>query len=231
MNTESIVAFAQTKKRNMIGMVGIEIDLDKRIAYVRLAKQWKRDNMDKIPTDVHTIHEKIKWGATYADQLVGQHLLKSIEYEAELSIFAINIQKNIKEPEEEEGMKRMDLIEMTQFLLSLKQIHKIQWPKKRLTPDMLELIQQTEMFTENITEQGTVNYYAPGKELDCLVKALMICCFAGRPYIEKTQMPFMIVSGVDPPKDMAHDMEKTMQALLKKKKANPLVGYVSGILK
>jgi len=215
----------------MIGMVGIEIDLDKRIAFVRLAKQWKRDDMEKIPIDIQTIYKKIKWGATYADQLVGQHLLKSIEYEAELSIFAINIQKNIKEPEEEEGMKRMDLIEMTQFLLFLKQIHKIQFPLKKSTTDMLQLIQQTEMFTENITEQGTVNYYAPGDELDCLVKALMICCFAGRPYIEKAQIPFMVVFGADPPKDITHDMKKTMQSLLKKKKANPLVGYVPGILK
>lgn len=212
----------------MIGMVGIEIGLDK-IAYVRLAKQWKREEMEKIPIDTKSIHDKVKWNTTYADQLVGQHLLKSIEYEADISIFAINTQKNIKEPEEE-GMKRMDLVEMTQFLLSLKQVHKIQWPPKP-THDMLQLFQQTEMFTENITEQGTVNYYAPGEELDCLIKALMICCFAGRPYIEKAQMPFMVVMGQTTKKNQSQDIQETMQKLLKDKQENPLTGYVPGILK
>lgn len=230
MKTETIVAFAQTKKRNIIGMVGIEIDLEKQITYVRLAKQWKRDDMARIPGDVKDLYDKIKWNTTYADQLVGQHLLKGIEYEAEIAIFAINTQKNIKEPEEEEGIKRMDLIEMTQFMLSLKQVHKIQFPKKP-TKDMLQLIQQTEMFSEVITEQGSVNYYAPGEELDGLVKSLMICCFAGRPFIEKAQMPFMIVYGEDKPKDLTHDVQETMERLLKKKKENPLLGYRPGILK
>lgn len=214
----------------MIGMVGIEINLDTRITEIRFAKQWSRDNMSVIPHDVKKYYSKIKWDTTYADQLVGQHILKSIEYEADLSIFAINTQKNIKEPEEEEGMKRMDLIEMTQFLLSLKQVHKIQYPKGNRTGDMQQLINQTEMFTENISEQGTVNYYAPGNEFDCLIKSLMICCFAGRPFIEEAQMPFMIVYGENT-KSQAQDMQETVEELLKKKKANPLVGYTPGILK
>lgn len=211
-------------------MVGIEINLETHIVYVRLAKQWKREDMDKIPGDVKELYNKIKWNTTYADQLVGQHLLKGIEFESDIAIFAINIQKNIKEPEEEEGIKRMDLIETTQFLLSLKQIHKIQFPRKP-TKDMLRLIQQTEMFSEIITEQGAVNYYAPGDELDGLIKSLMICCFGGRPFIEKTEIPFMIVYGQDKPQDLTHDMQETVEKLLKKKNSNPLLGYMPGILK
>lgn len=229
MKNETIVAYAPTKKRNVIGMVGIEIVPTEGIAYVRLAKQWKREDMNKIPTDTKKLYDKIKWNTTYAEQLVGQHLLKSIEYESEISIFAINTQKNIKDPEEEDGMKRMDLIEMTQFFLSLKQVHKIQFPPKP-TKDMLQLIQQTEMFTENITEQGTVNYYAPGEELDCLIKSLMIACFGGRSFLENTQIPFMVVYGNDPP-TLQHDMQETMEKLLKKKRENPLIGYRPGILK
>jgi len=223
------VAFAQSKKRNMIGMVGIEIDIQTQIVYVRLAKQWKRENMDKIPGDVKVIYEKIKWDTTYAEQLVGQHLLKSIEYESEIAIFAINTQKNIKEPEEEDGIKRMDLIEMTQFLLSRKQVHAIQFPKKP-TKDMLQLIQQTEMFSEVITEQGTVNYYAPGEELDGLIKSLMICCFAGRPYIEKAQIPFMVVVGEPIIKSQDEDMQETLDKLLGKKPESPLEHYRPTIL-
>jgi len=212
-------------------MVGIEIDLATRTPYVRLAKQWKREDMDKIPGDVKELYEKIKWNTTYADQLVGQHLLKGIEYESEISIFAINTQKNIKEPEEEEGMKRMDLIEMTQFMLSLKQVHKIQFPKKP-TKDMIDLIRETEMFSEKITEQGTVNYYAPGDETDGLVKSLMICCFGGRPFIEKATMPFMIVTGSEPQMDATKDIQENLQKLLHPHKdTNPLTAYRPGILK
>ena len=44
----------------------------------------------------------------------------------------------------------------------------------------LVIMKQTAMFTEHSSEQGTMAYYAPGDELDCLIKALMICLFAGR---------------------------------------------------
>lgn len=225
---ETIIAFAQTKKRTVIGMVGVEIDDEKKIAYVRLAKQWKRENMADIASDVKELFNKIKWNATYADQLVGQHLLKEIEYEAGINIFAINTQKNIKEPEQEEGVKRMDQTEMAQFFLSLKLIHKIQFPKKP-TKDMHNLIKQTEMFKEVSTEQGSVSYYAPGNELDCLVKSLIICCFAGRTLLEKAQMPFMIVVG-EPLKSQAMNVRESMDKLLGKKKLNPLTSNVSGII-
>ena len=215
-------------------MVGVEIDLATKVVFVKLAKQWKRDEMAKIPGDVKILYEKIKWNTSYADQLVGQHLLKEIEYGSEISIFAINTQKNIKEPEEEKGMKKMDLIEMTQFMLSLKQTHKIQFPNtqstKKRTKDMSDLMREIEMFSEKITEQGTVNYYAPGDETDGLVKALMICCFGGRPFIEKA-IPFMIVSGSEPEINATKDIQENLQQLLHPNKRNPLTTYRPGILK
>ena len=128
---ENIVAFSHTKKRTVIGMVGVEMDSKKRIAYVRLAKSWKREDMAHIPPQVKQLYDKIQWDTTYADQLVGQHLLKEIEYESNINIFPLNTQKNIREPEEEEGIKRMDQTEMVQFFLSLKLIHKIQFPKNQ----------------------------------------------------------------------------------------------------
>lgn len=227
---ESIIAFAQTKKRTVIGMVGVEIDDVSRTANVRLAKQWSRDNMKDIAPNVKGLFEQIHWDTTYADQLVGQHLLKDIEYESGINIFAINTQKNIKSPEEEDGIKRMDQTEMTQFFLSLKQIHKIQFPKQP-TKDMSSLIQQMEMFQEVTTEQGSVSYYAPGNELDCLIKALMICCFAGRTLLEKAQMPFMIVVGASAKKSQSTDIQTITNQLLGKKKINPLLSNTSGIMR
>lgn len=226
---ENIVAFAHTKNKTVIGMIGVEIDDVKRITYVRLAKTWKRENMDQIAPDVKELYSKIKWDTTYADQQVGQHLLKDIEYQSELNIFTINTQKNIKEPEEEEGMKRMDQTEIVQFFLSLKQIHKVQYPKKP-SKDMLKLISQTELFKESITEQGTASYYAPGKELDCLIKALMICCFAGRTLLEKAQMPFMIVAGA-PKEHKKLNPQDDLKRLFNKKISTPLALNTSGIMK
>ncbi len=76
MRTQSIVALSYTKNRTMFGMVGIEVDMAKRIAYVRLAKQWSRNQMNDIPAAVKSLHDKVKWDMTFADQLVGQHLLR-----------------------------------------------------------------------------------------------------------------------------------------------------------
>jgi len=195
MKNQLIVALSYTKQRTMFGMVGIEIDPTKKIAYVRLAKQWKRDDMNHIPKDIQEIHSKVKWHNTYADQLVGQHLLRSIENALKTEVQTITTQKNLKDPEDIEKIKVMDMTEMTQLTLSLKQEHKIQFPPKNHSDDMIELIKQMEMFTEHITEQGTVSYYAPGEELDCLPRALMICCFVGRNSLQHGEMPMIIVQG------------------------------------
>ena len=48
---------------------------------------------------------------------------------------------------------------------------------------MQELEHQVALFSEHTTEAGMVNYYAPGDELDNLTKALIIACFAARPFL------------------------------------------------
>ena len=60
---------------------------------------------------------------------------------------------------------------------------------------MMDLMKQMEMFTEHVTEAGTVAYYAPGEELDCLPRALMMCCFAARNSLEHGVMPLIIKQG------------------------------------
>jgi len=195
MKNQLIVALSYTKQRTMFGMVGIEIDPSKRIAFVRLAKQWRRDDMNSIPGDIAQIYSKVKWDMTFADQLVGQHLLRSVESSIQTQVQTITTQKNLKDPEDIEAMKVMDMTEMTQLTLSLKQEHKIQFPPNNLSDDMIHLIKQMEMFTEHTTEQGTISYYAPGDELDCLPRALMICCFVGRMSLQHGEMPMIIKRG------------------------------------
>ena len=195
MKNQLIIALSYTKQRTVFGMVGIEIDPTHKTAYVRLAKQWKRSEMNRIPGDIKQIYDKVHWDMTFADQLIGQHLIRSIENTLKFEVATITTQKNLKDPENIEAIKVMDMTEMTQLTLSLKQGHNIQFPPKDLTKDMQDLIKQMEMFTEHVTEQGGISYYAPGDELDGLPKALMICCFVGRMSLQHGDMPMMIVQG------------------------------------
>lgn len=177
-------------------MVGIEIDLANKLAYVRLAKIWKRDNMNAIPGEIKQINNKVKWDMTFADQLIGQHLIRSIEKALEYQVHTITTQKNLKDPENIELIKVMDMTEMTQLTLSLKQDHTIQFPPKDHSKDMLDLMKQIEMFTEHTTESGTIAYYAPGDELDCLTKALMICLFGGRLLLKDGATEMIVRQGI-----------------------------------
>lgn len=217
MKNQKIVAISHSKLRNAIGMVGIEIDDEEKIAYVRLAKHWKRDQMNEMPADIKTLYSKIKWDKTYADQQVGQHLLKSIEAQVSFTVFTITTQKNLKDPEDVEKIKVMDQTEMTQLFLSLKLAHKIQFPlPEDQKKDMISLIKQVEIFSEHTTEQGTISYYAPGEELDNLTKALMICCFVGRHSLTEGETPMIIQIGSRPikPKPKSYD-EGFIQSMMK----------------
>lgn len=213
MKNQLIVALSYTKQRTQFGMVGIEIDPTKRIAYVRLAKQWSRHDMNRIPDDIKEIYDKVQWHMTFADQLIGQHLIRSIEKSLQFEVATITTQKNLKDPEDIEAIKVMDITEMTQLTLSIKQEHKIQFPPKPTT-DMIKLMKQMEMFTEFITEAGTVSYYAPGEEIDCLPRALMICCFVGRMSLQHGALPFIIVQGTPQPKTVDDSFDEVFDVML-----------------
>ena len=89
---------------------------------------------------------------------------------------------------------------MTQLTLSLKQDHKIQYhPSDKMVKDEKALVKQMETFAEHVTESGTVSYYAPSEELDCLPKALMICLFVARASLQHGGVPMIIVHGTPKP--------------------------------
>lgn len=197
MQIERTLAISYTKQRTMFGAVGIEVDPQKKIAYVRLAKQWKRDDMNSIPDELKELFDKIKWNNTFCDYQVGLHLIRNMEHKLGFQVHTITTQKNLKEVENIDTIKVMDITEITQLTLSLKQVHKIQFPKDHYTKDMEDLMQQMEMFTEHVTEQGTVSYYAPGDELDSLPRALMIAVFGNRIKLMEGDMPFVINTGFE----------------------------------
>ena len=175
----TLAAIAHSKFRNAIGLVGIEIDSKQNKIRVRLAKQWSRDKLNIIPDEIGELYKKIKWGNTYIDQQTGQHLIQSLKQKEERPLRIIHTQKNLKDADEIERIKIMDKIEMAQFMLELRQNHVIEFPEKP-SKDMTELEEQVALYMEHKTEAGTIDYYAPGEELDSLIKGLLIACFAAR---------------------------------------------------
>lgn len=176
--TEKITAISHSKHRNMIGFIGIEVDDVNLLVNVRLAKQWSRSQINQIPQEIEDAYSKIKWDKLYIDQSTGEHFIKDIKRHG-IPIDVITTKKNVNEPADIDRLLVMDKIEMTQLMLALKLKHRIQFPSNP-QETMKEAINQIELFTENKTEAGGIDYYAPGDELDSLTKSLMICCFAVR---------------------------------------------------
>jgi len=186
---EKTVALTFSKHRNAFGLVGIDVD-NNLIVNVRLAKQWSRKQINDIPFEIAEAHSKINWSKMYVDQALGEHLIRDIKKQ-ELSVDVITTKKNMPDPADIERLLVMDKIEMTQLMLSLKLKHRIQFPPKR-GEHMQELINQVELFIENKTEAGGIDYYSPGDEFDNLTKALMICCFGVRNVLAGDDgMPFV----------------------------------------
>jgi hypothetical protein len=192
--SEITVAFAHSKKRDYFGMVGIEIEADNNTAFVRMAKQWSREQLNQMPQEIKQIYHRVKWHRTFADHQIGLHLIRNFENKLQLGIHTITTQKHLNDAENIDRLQVMDMTEMVQLTLSLKQDRKIQWPAK-FSKDMGLLIKQIEMFTENVTEQGTVSYYAPGNELDALPKALMIALFGNRTELQQGFSEMIIKQG------------------------------------
>lgn len=178
-----IVALAHSKHRNAIGLVGIEVDPVKQEITLRLAKQWPRKKINDIAPQVAELYKKHQWFNTVIDFQVGDHVIQGLRRAGGMPIKIIHIQKKVKDHLEIERVKTMDIIEQTQFMLQMKLAHKIIFPKTP-TPAMSQLEAQVALFSEHKTESGSIDYYAPGDEFDNLTKALIIACFAARPYMQ-----------------------------------------------
>ncbi len=180
-----LVAIAHSKHRNAIGLVGIEVDPIKQEISIRLAKQWKREQLNDIPSEIAEMYEKFQWFNTIIDFQVGDHVIQGLRRAGGMPIKIIHVQKKVKDKLEIERVKTMDIIEMTQFMLQMKLAHKLVFPQEP-TKTMQELESQIALFSEHKTESGSIDYYAPGDEFDNLTKALIAVCFAARPYMQSS---------------------------------------------
>lgn len=176
-----LAALAHSKLRNAIGFVGVEIDPIKQEIAIKLAKHWSRDEINQIPTDVAEMFEKYQWSNTIIDLAVGSHLIDGLK-RAAVPIKVIYIKKKVTDVSEIRRVKSLDLIEMVQYLLGLKLDHKLKFP--RFPSKTMKVMEgQIAIYAEHTTEQGSVNYYAPGEEMDDLTKGLITVVFAARPYM------------------------------------------------
>ena len=62
----------------MIGLVGIEVDIEQKKVYVKIARQWPRSMINQIPEEISKIYQKVQWGITYIDQQTGQHFIQDL---------------------------------------------------------------------------------------------------------------------------------------------------------
>jgi len=176
-----IVGITNSKHRNAIGLLGIDVDVEKKIITVAFARQWSRKEIAKIPRIIAGLYHGLQWDSTYIDLAIGLHFIKEMRlYGAPSHI--ITTQKNLKDTNEIEQIRTMDKTEMVQYTMMLLQKLKLMFSPDD-TPTMRKLMKQFAIFNEKKTEAGNVDYYAPGNELDSLVKALLVACFAARKYM------------------------------------------------
>ena len=174
-------AMSHSKLRDEFGIVGIEADSEKRLIKVKMARQWSRDELNLIPGHVTKLHDKVNWDVTYVDQLTGEHFI--MDMKKLMNVKVITTQKNMNDPDDIEKIKKMDKIEMVQWMMVVGQNKQIEFPEDP-SRFMRDLEGQMDLFAEVTTEAGGIDYFSPGDEYDNLVKALMIACFSVRKIIE-----------------------------------------------
>ena len=175
-----IVAIEYSKHRNAFGMVGIEVMKKDKVFRVRLAREWSRKNLNSMPSDIGVLFKQIGgWDYTYVNQKVGQHVIQELRKIEKIPLQVFTTKKDLGDPDDLERAKVMDVTEMTQYMVVLRQKHQVKFPENP-PATVQELERQMTMFVEHKTESGTMAYYAPGDERDNLPRALAAACFAGR---------------------------------------------------
>ena len=215
-----ITAITHSKHRDAIGLVGISINAKTKKVHPSLVRQWSRDNINTVPSEINTLYQKIKWEQTYIDQLTGEHFINELKNDYQIPLSVINTKKNLIDPKDIRKIKTMDKVEMTQFMLVLKQNHQIEFSTQP-SIHMKELEHQWSLFSEHKTEAGNVDYYSPGDELDNLIKSLMIACFAARNILTGNTAP-VYAGSLYQQRDITSDIEEQFNSAFSSLQGNYL---------
>ena len=183
-----------TKSRNMFGLIIVSCNNEKRRIRIRYAKEWGRDALSDIPSELNTIYKKVKWDSLHIDQLTGQHLIDSIKKKG-MSVKIITTQKDLKNPEGIEDLEVMDKNEAISLFIKFRQQKKIEFHPNP-TGALILLEEQMPLYIEHITEAGSVDYYAPGNEYDHLTRGLLMMVFVLRYILEDMSSVFHVGGAV-----------------------------------
>lgn len=183
-------AISHSKQRKKFGLVVAGLDQKNRKLYVGYCMQWNRENLKSIIPKIKKLQKKLGWTHIIIDKQSGYHFIRSLKITG-LSVKVISTQRNINDEKEIEDLEVLDKIEMTQLFLILKNNHQIVFPDN----DSLKILEdQVPIFSEHITEAGTVDYYASGEEPDDLIKSLIMCGFSYRKQLTE-EVDLTIVAG------------------------------------
>jgi len=179
--TIKIAACDPGKIRDSFGFVIIEVK-DGKI-YLRGAERWLGRPYKKIVEKIVQYNEEFEFNRIVVERNnVGESVIERFKLEHKIRVMPVFTSKNLKDEKKIRSQKTMDKNEMVNFIASLKQEHKIRFPKY-CSKDMKELKRQISIFAEHRTESGQISYYAEGKEHDDLVMAFMLACFVGRRFL------------------------------------------------
>jgi hypothetical protein len=174
------------KRRDSFAFVGIEIKNDD--VYITGVKTWLGRNYIEVENLIANIHDTKPFNF-YCVEInnTGEHVFEELKYRHRIpNVIPTFTSANVKDQHKINSGKVMPKNQMTLWLARMFQNNRIKFPKKS-NKDVDELKRQISIFSEVITESGSVSYRAEGQEHDDTVMALMLACFIGRNFIKNNE--------------------------------------------
>jgi len=169
------------KIRDSFFIVGTEIKNNKlyvKLAIRRLGKAYKA-----VCTEFAKLSKKYNFDFNLIEaNNTGQFVIEELNTVHHLNVIPVTTTANLKSEDKKRDVTVMDKNENVKWLLNMKSEHRIIFPESG-SEDMEELKRQISIFSEHITEAGSVSYYAPGTEHDDGVMALLINCQKAKQYL------------------------------------------------
>ena len=171
------------KKKDSFAFVGIEIKNDS--VYVTGVKTWLGRNYLEVENLIANIHDTKPFNFYVVEiNNTGEHVFEELKYRHHIpNIIPTFTTRETKDQSKINSGRVMPKNQMVLWLARMFQQKRIKFPSKT-NKDVEELKRQISIFSEVVTESGSVSYRAEGQEHDDTVMALMLACFIGRNFIK-----------------------------------------------
>lgn len=184
------------KRRDSFAFVGIEIKNNN--VYVKGVKTWLGRNYLEVENLIANIHDTQPFDYYSIEvNASGEHVFEELKYRHKIpNVIPLFTTREVKDQSKINTGRILPKNQMVMWLSRMFQQNRIKFPKNT-TKDMEELKRQISIFSEVITESGSVSYRAEGTEHDDTVMALLLACFIGRNFIKGNEgftQPLAVVS-------------------------------------